>query len=100
VAQMTRPNLLLAAAISLSAANGFAQSDASIDALQRAVEASPSDPSAYVRLSQAYASANYPEAALAAIEGALALAPDVPANLRAKATLATWAGKYAAAQDA
>jgi tetratricopeptide (TPR) repeat protein len=97
---MTRPNLLLAAAIWLSAANGFAQSDASIDALQRAVEASPSDPRAYVRLSQAYASANYPEAALAAIEGALALAPDVPENHRAKATLATWAGKYAAAQDA
>jgi tetratricopeptide (TPR) repeat protein len=97
---MTRLNLLLAAAISLIAANGFAQSDASIDALQRAVEASPSDPSAYVRLSQAYASANHPEAALAAIEGALALAPDVPEYLRAKATLATWAGKYAAAQDA
>jgi tetratricopeptide (TPR) repeat protein len=97
---MTRRVLLFGAAIWLNAANGFAQSDASIDALQRAVGASPSDPSAYVRLSQAYASANHPEAALSAIEGALALAPDVPEYLRAKATLATWAGKYAAAQDA
>lgn len=99
---MTRRNLLLGAAILMSAANGFAQSDprANIAALQRAVEASPSDPAAYVRLSQAYASANHPEAALSAIEGALALAPDVPEHLRAKATLATWAGKYDAAREA
>jgi tetratricopeptide (TPR) repeat protein len=97
---MIRRVLLLGAAIWLNAANGFAQSDATIEALRRAAEASPSDPSAYVRLSQAYASANYPEAALAAIEGALALAPGVSEHLRAKATLATWAGKYEAAQDA
>jgi tetratricopeptide (TPR) repeat protein len=105
---MTRRVLLLGAAIWISAANGFAQpaladaqaAEQSIDALQRAVEASPSDASAYARLSQAYAAANHPDAALSAIEGALVLAPDVPEHLRAKATLATWAGKYETAQDA
>ena len=45
--------VLSCAATWMNAANGFAQSDATIEALQRAVEASPSDPSAYVRLSQA-----------------------------------------------
>ncbi|HEX2342741.1 MAG TPA: tetratricopeptide repeat protein [Vicinamibacterales bacterium] len=97
---MIRRNLLLAAAIWTIAANGFAQSNATIEALQRAVAASPSDASAYVRLSQAYAAANYPDAALSAIEGALALAPDVAEHLHAKAILATWAGKYATARDA
>ncbi len=55
---------------------------------------------AYARQSQAYASSNQPVEALSAIESALALAPDVPEYLRAKATLATWAGRYGAAADA
>ncbi|MGH9314380.1 MAG: tetratricopeptide repeat protein, partial [Vicinamibacterales bacterium] len=60
----------------------------------------PSDASVFARLSQAYAWADQPVAALSAIEGALALEPDVPEYLRAKATLASWAGRYHAAGDA
>jgi predicted Zn-dependent protease len=61
--------------------------------------ANPTDAPLLSRLSQAYAVANQPEAALAAIEGALALQPERPEYLRARAVLATWAAHYDRARD-
>ena len=72
---------------------------AAIEALEKAVLASPANASLYARLSQAYASAGYAKAALRAIEGALALKPNEPDYIRARATLATWAGDYAGARN-
>ena len=68
---------------------------AAISALESAAAALPADASVYHRLSQAYAAANEPRAALEAIRGALILAPDDQAYLLAAATLATWAADYA-----
>ena len=70
---------------------------ASVTALNHAAQALPSDPSVYRRLSQAYALSNQPLAAVEAIQGALALAPDDTDYLSAAATLATWQGDYALA---
>ena len=70
-----------------------------VSALQRAVEKAPHDASLHERLSQGYALTNQPQAALEAIERALALEPDRPEFLRARGTLATWVGDYARAQD-
>jgi tetratricopeptide (TPR) repeat protein len=61
--------------------------------------ADPADAAVLSRLSQAYAVANQPEAALAAIERALDLQPEQPEYLRARATLATWAAHYDRARD-
>src|SRR5215204_7374676 len=72
---------------------------AAIEALEKAALASPANASLYARLSQAYASAGYAEAALRAIDGALALNPNEPDYVRARATLATWAGDYPAARN-
>jgi tetratricopeptide (TPR) repeat protein len=116
VAQV-RNRILPVLAVVLFAANGFAQSanptvdpatgtstDAiqareAIAGLQRAVEEAPGDASAHERLSQGYAIANQPQAALDAIERAVALAPDRPELLSARGTLATWVGDYARARD-
>src|SRR5439155_21337936 len=57
------------------------------------------DASLLSRLSQAYAVANQPEAALAAIERALDLQPEQPEYLRARAILATWSAHYDRARD-
>lgn len=86
----------------LSAANGFAQStgpatEAAV--LERAIRETPQDGQLYVRLSQAYAVLDRPSAALEAIEHAVALSPDSIEWLRARATLATWAGDYDRARD-
>jgi tetratricopeptide (TPR) repeat protein len=70
-----------------------------VEALQKAVAASPADASLYARLSQTYASAGSGNAALHAIEAALALQPGRPEYLRARATLATWIGDYRTARD-
>ena len=90
----------------LCAANGFAQSAvptsgvaAEAAALGKAIHETPRDAQLYVRLSQAYAVLNRPAAALDAIEHAVALSPDSIEWLRARATLATWAGDYVRAQD-
>ena len=72
---------------------------AEIRTLQAAAAASPSDAPLLSRLSQAYAVANQPEAALAAIEGALVLDPHRPEYLRAHAILATWTARYDRARD-
>jgi Flp pilus assembly protein TadD len=71
---------------------------AAIEALEKAVLASPANASLYARLSQTYASAGYAKAALRAIEGALVLKPNEPDYIRARATLATWAGDYPGAR--
>ena len=90
----------------LCAASGFAQSTVSTSsvaaeaaALEKAIPETPGDAELYVRLSQAYAVLNRPAAALDAIEHAVALSPDSIEWLRARATLATWAGDYVRAQD-
>src|SRR5215467_6725450 len=70
-----------------------------IDALENAVNADAKGASTYVRLSQAYAAAGLGMRALHAIESALALEPDQPEYLRAKAVLATWVGDYQSATD-
>ena len=70
---------------------------ASVAALNQAARAVPSDPSIYRRLSEAYAMSQQPQAAVYAIQGALALAPNNADYLRAAATLATWQGDYALA---
>jgi tetratricopeptide (TPR) repeat protein len=67
---------------------------ASIASLNQAAQALPADPAIYRRLSQAYALSNKPLAALEAIRGALALAPNNIEYLEAAATLATWQGDY------
>ena len=89
------------------ATRGFAQSSdpasslaaESAVALERAVQQAPQDAELYVRLSQTYAVLNRPSAALDAIEHAVALSPNSIDWLRARATLATWAGDYPRAQD-
>ena len=72
---------------------------AEIRSLQEAAAGNPSDSSLLIRLSQAYAVANQPRAALEAVEGALALEPKNREYLRARAILATWASFYGLARD-
>lgn len=72
---------------------------AEIRTLQAAAAVNPSDAPLLSRLSQAYAVANQPEAALAAIEGALVLDPEHVEYLRAHAILSTWAARYDLARD-
>ena len=72
---------------------------AEIARLQASATADPSQPAVLVRLSQAYAVANQPRAALEAIEGALALDPMNAEYLHARAILATWATFYGRARD-
>ena len=90
----------------LCSTSGFAQSTvppsgpaAEAAALERAIQEAPQDAQLYVRLSQVYAVLNRPAAGLDAIEHAVALSPDSIEWLRARATLATWAGDYKRAQD-
>jgi len=97
---------LVSLTLVLCATNVFAQSTvlpsgpaAQAATLERAVQEAPQDAQLYVRLSQAYAVLNRPAAALEAIEHAVALSPDSIEWLRARATLATWAGDYKRAQD-
>jgi tetratricopeptide (TPR) repeat protein len=73
--------------------------EGSAKALQRAVDEAPGDVTLNQRLSQAHAMLDRPWAALEAIEPALALSPDSVELLRARATLATWAGDYDRARD-
>jgi len=54
---------------------------------------------AHFHESQAFAAANNPQAALAAVEEAVKLEPQNPDYLRAHATIATWVGDYRRAQD-
>jgi tetratricopeptide (TPR) repeat protein len=93
----------IVAAVALSAGNAFAQSgaadNASILALQNAAQHAPQDADLHLRLSQAYAFADQPQAALDAIERALTLKPDEPEFLRSRGTLATWVGDYSRAQE-
>jgi len=103
---MNLRGLSLAIVMTLSAASaGYAQGvpDAALQAeirlLQEAAAAGPVKASVLSRLSQAYAVANQPEAALAAMEGALALEPEQPDYLRARAVLATWTARYDLARD-
>ena len=69
----------------------------SIAALEHAAAARPGDDIISSRLSQAYAAQGHAMAALHAIEAALAVQPLSDEDLRAHATLATWAGNYDAA---
>jgi Tfp pilus assembly protein PilF len=105
LAQMTFRGPAFAIVITLCAASaGYGQAAsetevaAKIRTLRDAVAANPNAP-LLQQLSQAYAMANQPEAALSAIEGALALQPDNPEYLRARAILATWAAHYDRARD-
>ncbi|HXW08889.1 MAG TPA: tetratricopeptide repeat protein [Vicinamibacterales bacterium] len=68
-----------------------------IAALERAAKEAPAA-TTFERLSQAYAAAGHPLAAVRTIEAALALQPDHEPYLRSHAQLATWAGDYAAAE--
>ena len=70
-----------------------------VDALERAAQITFSDPTVFARLSQAYSAAEQPRAAVEAIEGALALAPDNEQYLEARGELATWSGQYDRAQE-
>jgi len=103
---MTLRNLGVAFVMTLCAAStGYGQvaSDAAVASeirtLRDAAAAAPTDASLLSRLSQAYAVANQPEAALAAIEQALDLQPEQPEYLRARAILATWTAHYDRARD-
>ena len=103
---MTLRELAVAFVMTLSAASaGYGQgaSDAAVTAeirtLRDAAAANPTDATFLSRLSQAYAVANQPEAALAAIEGALDLRPEEPEYLRARAILATWTAHYDRARE-
>jgi tetratricopeptide (TPR) repeat protein len=101
VAEMKR-RVFVSLVFVLSAANGFAQSTGPATeaaALEHAIRETPQDGQLYVRLSQAYAVLDRPSAALDAIEHAVALSPDSIEWLRARATLATWAGDYGRARD-
>src|SRR5690349_6826832 len=95
--------LISAAAAPLAAQsagpNAAASVDQTIEALQQAIAAAPGDASLYARLSQTYATAGSGDAALHAIEAALALQPGRPEYIRARATLATWTGDYRKARD-
>jgi tetratricopeptide (TPR) repeat protein len=92
--------------VTLSAADGSAQAPSAspsvlvdLQALQESAKADPANAAALARLSQAYAVADQPEAALEVIEAAVALEPSNPRFLRARATLATWTGRYGRARD-
>ena len=89
-----------------AASAGYAQADAGScgrgrdpHACRKAATADPANAPLLARLSQAYAVANQPEPALAAIEGALGAGAANPDYLRARAILATWAGVYDRARD-
>jgi tetratricopeptide (TPR) repeat protein len=107
MAQMTGRTLALAAVLVAAVAPvSSAQTlgpdpviAAEIRTLQAAAARNPSDSSLLIRLSQAYAVANQPRAALEAAQGALALEPKNPEYLRARAILATWASFYGLARD-
>ena len=86
----------------LQSFNAFAQSTmplAELAALEHAVKEAPHDAALQIRLSQAYAMLDRPVDALEGAERALALSPNSIEFLRARATLATWAGEYARAAD-
>jgi tetratricopeptide (TPR) repeat protein len=106
MAQMTLWRLTLAIVLQLgatAASYGQGVSEAAVEAeintLREAIARGPVNATMLVRLSQAYAVSDKPEAALAAIEGALALEPEQVDYLRARAMLATWAGHYDRARD-
>ena len=70
-----------------------------IGRLKSLAAANPADASVLSQLSQAYAMADQPDAALAAIERALSVQPERPEYLRAHAILATWTAHYDRARD-
>jgi tetratricopeptide (TPR) repeat protein len=76
-----------------------ASTDDAIRTLQERAAKDPGNATVLAVLSSSYAMANQPQAALAAIEAALALEPANPAHLRSQATLATWLGNYDRARD-
>ena len=93
---------LISIVLVLQSFSAFAQSTTpSVDlaAFERAVKEAPQDAAGHIRLSQAYAMLDRPVDALEAAERALALSPNSVEFLRARATLATWAGDYARAAD-
>src|SRR5688572_8129695 len=106
---MTLLGRLVTLACVLRALTGFAQAPVpaatlaaeatDLAAFQRAVNDAPSDAAALLRLSQAYAAADQPVAALDAVDRAFALSPDSVDILRARGTLATWVADYGRAQD-
>lgn len=101
------PRILTLAAIVVAVISPAAHAQTAVDPvvaaeigrLQALATADPSQPAVLVRLSQAYAVANQPRAALEAIEGALALEPMNAEYLHARAILATWATFYGRARD-
>ncbi len=68
-------------------------------ALAAAVDVAPQDPDLHVRLSEAYAASDDPNAALRSIERALALRADQQSYLRSGVVLATWNGDYSLAAE-
>lgn len=62
--------------------------------LEKALKYHPENASLYAKLSQVLTLDKQPEAALAAIQKAVALEPDNIEYLRAQATLANWTGDY------
>lgn len=72
---------------------------AAAGALHEAEKLSSNDAALSYRLSQAYAAANQPGPALAAIERAVELDPARAEYLDARGKLATWNGQYAIAAD-
>ncbi|HTG99315.1 MAG TPA: tetratricopeptide repeat protein [Vicinamibacterales bacterium] len=98
---MKRVGLVMFVVI-LWSTNSFAQSAPAVPdiaPLERAVQESPQDANVHVQLSQGYAMVDRPLQALEAMEHAVAISPDSVDFLRARATLATWAGDYARARD-
>lgn len=96
------PRALLSIAFVLQSFNAFAQSTpplGELAVLEHAVKDTPQDAALQIRLSQTYAMLDRPVDALEAAERALALSPNSVEFLRARATLATWAGEYARAAD-
>jgi Tfp pilus assembly protein PilF len=102
---MSRILALTIAITAAFAAPGYAQPAAPAASaaaeISRLQDAAKLDMSAALmaQLSRAYATANQPRAALKAIEGALALEPANPEYLQARATLATWVGRYDQARN-
>lgn len=68
-------------------------------ALSEGVRHAPRNPMLHAKLSEVHAAANEPQPALAAIDQAVALAPENLEYLRARAKLANWNQDYAKAAD-
>jgi tetratricopeptide (TPR) repeat protein len=90
---------LAAASAGQAQGNSDSATAAEIARLRSLAAASPTHAALWSQLSQTYAMANQPDAALAAIEVALTVEPERPEYVRARAILATWTAHYDQARD-